>query len=715
MDIPRILHQTWKDSRVPDAFADYVASWKGNHPDWEYRLWTDEDNRQFIARYYSWFLYTYDGYPRPIQRADAIRYFILHKYGGLYVDLDFLSCTPIDPLLSGRQCVLGVEPPKHCRQFGVRELVCNALMAAVPGHPFFETVIRRLPEFVDHVQCKQPVLSSTGPLMLTHVYEDSPDKHSMDVFPSRYFYPLTLHQATEFRLTGRTHVDVSHSIAIHLYYGTWWKASWWDLPRRIGYTVATAARSCMGYARKLRSPAGNASQSTDNESAVGIHAAATKTGMTCHARSSAWHSPMAIPMSDGEQASRAANVDRILLDCTSSSRSGINTGIQRAVRNIAKEGPHVGREYGVEVQPVVLRYGRFHSVQWPAAEPMPSAGARLVGRWAAKLRPPKPGASIQFGLGDVLLSADCSWEYGFWDAARRAQLGGTQVATVIHDLIPLTHPDTVVPKYAKVFRKWVNDTLTCGDFFIAVSTTVRDQVASYARRHFPERDWDRVTFTSFHHGTVLDQRASTSNIRRELRQALTGSGPDRTTYLTVGTIEPKKNHHYLLDAFEQVWQRHPDVRLCVVGMIGWKTRDIVRRITRDPRFGRRLFMFNDLNDSELDYAYRHAKALVIPSLVEGFGLPLVEALQHRLPVLASDIPIFHEVGGDYCRYFDLSRCDSLADLVVAIQSQADLPPIRAPEEYTPQTWEQSVRVLLAKCLRACRHNLPSEQVLMRAA
>ncbi|MBL9081547.1 MAG: hypothetical protein JNK76_07060 [Planctomycetales bacterium] len=253
MPIPKILHQTWKDRDVPRVFEDYVASWKTNHPDWEYRLWTDDDNRRLIADDYPWFLATYDRYPKPIQRADAVRYFMLHKYGGLYVDLDFLSFSSITPLLSGRECVLGVEPPEHCRQFKVPQLVCNALMASVPKHPFFETVMRELPNFVDHVECDQPELSSTGPLMLTRVYEDFAAKDTMDVLPSRHFYPLTLHQATEYRLTGRTHVDLSESVAVHLYYGNWWKPGWWDLQRRVGYAFAAAARSCSGLINRLRS------------------------------------------------------------------------------------------------------------------------------------------------------------------------------------------------------------------------------------------------------------------------------------------------------------------------------------------------------------------------------------------------------------------------------------------------------------------------------
>jgi len=223
MSIPKILHQTWKTDDVPKVFAKYVESWKENHLDWEYRLWTDEENRRFISHHYSWFLKTYDGYPSPIQRADAIRYFLLHKFGGLYVDLDFMSCKPIVPLLRGRKCVIGKEPIEHCREFAMPKILCNALMATVPGHPFFETVIHRLTEFADPVDDTQPVLTSTGPFMLTRVYDEFEQQESMDVVPSEDLYPLTKEQADQLLLTGEVNVDLSGAYAIHLHYGSWWR------------------------------------------------------------------------------------------------------------------------------------------------------------------------------------------------------------------------------------------------------------------------------------------------------------------------------------------------------------------------------------------------------------------------------------------------------------------------------------------------------------
>ena len=111
--IPPIIHQTWKNTYIPAEWQRYQASWWQHHPQWTYRLWTDDDNRHFIHTYYAWFLPTYDAYPEAIMRVDAVRYFLLHHYGGVYVDLDFECIQPLAPLLSQAALVLGVEPPQH--------------------------------------------------------------------------------------------------------------------------------------------------------------------------------------------------------------------------------------------------------------------------------------------------------------------------------------------------------------------------------------------------------------------------------------------------------------------------------------------------------------------------------------------------------------------------------------------------------------------------
>jgi len=130
-------------------------------PDYEYILWTDASSREFISEMYPWFLDTFDGYTYPIQRADAIRYFVLHHYGGIYLDLDIGCLRPLDPLL-----VYPVILPKT-----IPVGVSNDLIFAEKGHPFLAQAIHNLVTF-DHswVLNYPTVMFSTGPMFLSAQY-----------------------------------------------------------------------------------------------------------------------------------------------------------------------------------------------------------------------------------------------------------------------------------------------------------------------------------------------------------------------------------------------------------------------------------------------------------------------------------------------------------------------------------------------------------------
>lgn len=196
-NIPKIIHQTWKTSEVPERCRAFQESWKKFHPDWEYRLWTDEDNEAFIKTHYPWFFDKFRSYPRNIQRADVVRYFILYHYGGLYVDLDFECLRPFDNLMSrDHTCFFGEEPSVHSERlyaaecealYGKAWVIGNELMASVPGHPFWVHLFEKLGE-----SQSRTVIDSTGPRMLTHAYMsfDEADKSSIKVYDEVVFFPL---------------------------------------------------------------------------------------------------------------------------------------------------------------------------------------------------------------------------------------------------------------------------------------------------------------------------------------------------------------------------------------------------------------------------------------------------------------------------------------------------------------------------------------------
>ena len=139
----------------------------------------------------------------------------------------------------------------------------------------------------------------------------------------------------------------------------------------------------------------------------------------------------------------------------------------------------------------------------------------------------------------------------------------------------------------------------------------------------------------------------------------------RPFVLMVGTLQPLKNHQVILDAFDKgLFAR--GLNLVMAGKIGWDVDELVSRIKSHPLLDKQLFLLTKLDDASIDYLYRKAFCLAFSTLREGFGLPTVEALQHGTPVLASNLPVLQEVGGDFCRYFEPHSAANFIDVITPL-------------------------------------------------
>lgn len=159
--VPKLIHQTWKDSNVPKKWKKAQQSCIDYHRDYKYKLWTDEEGLELIKTEYPWFLKTYLSYPYDIQRVDAVRYFILHKYGGIYIDLD-VGCNQKLEFMRNEDFTAPLTYPVG---------ISNDIMSSVPGSKFLDRAIRRL-EFWNHwlfIKYIQ-VMFGTGPMFLTCQY-----------------------------------------------------------------------------------------------------------------------------------------------------------------------------------------------------------------------------------------------------------------------------------------------------------------------------------------------------------------------------------------------------------------------------------------------------------------------------------------------------------------------------------------------------------------
>jgi alpha-1,2-rhamnosyltransferase len=220
-------------------------------------------------------------------------------------------------------------------------------------------------------------------------------------------------------------------------------------------------------------------------------------------------------------------------------------------------------------------------------------------------------------------------------------------------------------------------------------------VADDLRSHLAKGGGSRLpAIDHFYLGAGLDTVDPQGKTLDTVTQAFANRGAP--VYLTVGTIEPRKNHELILDAFDRLWAGRAPARLVIFGRLGWRSDALARRIRDHAELGRRLMWFETGSDTELDYAYRHASALIFASCSEGFGLPLVEAMQYGLPVLASDIPVFREIGTDYPTYFPLEAPRSLDAALGQIETLAEHGKL-APRAARPWlSWSQSARMLLEK-------------------
>jgi hypothetical protein len=169
-------------------------------------LWTDEGSREFIANHYAWFLDTFDGYTYPIQRADAIRYFVLHYYGGIYYDLDIGCRRPLDPLL-----VYPVILPKT-----IPVGVSNDLLIAEKGHPFLEQTIHGLIAFDHSWLLNYPtVMFSTGPMFLSAQYGLYTSSHPSSSHTEIRILPKSLYGK------NAKPEEALHSFFDHFYGSSW--------------------------------------------------------------------------------------------------------------------------------------------------------------------------------------------------------------------------------------------------------------------------------------------------------------------------------------------------------------------------------------------------------------------------------------------------------------------------------------------------------------
>ncbi len=202
---------------MPQPLARFQARWRELHPDFEYRLWTDEHNDAFVRAEFPALHRLYRSFSREIYRADMVRCLYLLRFGGVYVDLDVEPLRSLDPFLAGcGDCVLGAEPESHAqKRRGKSLMACNAIMASAPGHPFWQRMIEEI-ERRAALPGGEPV-GVTGPLALDAAYEAHGRALGVVVSEPDAFFPLPDLDAQSLPIDARSRKHFQSMRELELY------------------------------------------------------------------------------------------------------------------------------------------------------------------------------------------------------------------------------------------------------------------------------------------------------------------------------------------------------------------------------------------------------------------------------------------------------------------------------------------------------------------
>ncbi len=240
---------------------------------------------------------------------------------------------------------------------------------------------------------------------------------------------------------------------------------------------------------------------------------------------------------------------------------------------------------------------------------------------------------------------------------------GVSINFAVYDLLPIRYPHFFPKDTSKPHHKWLETIVSVSDTLICISNAVADELKRWISSQMPQELERNIHIAAVHLGSDIVASAPTEELPDNAKEIL-GQISTNTTFLMVGTIEPRKGYLQTLAAFELLWQKNMDLHLVIVGSEGWKgladserktIPEIINRLKNHPQSGKKLFWLDNVSDLFLETLYRQADALIAASEDEGFGLPLIEAAHYALPIMARDIPVFREVASDNAFYFSNSK------------------------------------------------------------
>jgi len=373
----------------------------------------------------------------------------------------------------------------------------------------------------------------------------------------------------------------------------------------------------------------------------------------------------------------------LFIDISDICRTDLKTGIQRVASALILELISTPPQ-GYRVEPVyVMDTGRQWHYHYARQYTLSLLGC--PDDWSSD-------GLVEFQPGDKLVSFDPprlrTVEVGRAGLYKTLRSNGVSIYFTVYDLLPVLYPEYFPLGANERHEGWLR-TIAQGDGVICISRSVADEFV----RWFESNDLQgkhsfRIGW--FHLGADLESSGPSLGFPADIERVLLQLAR-HPSFLMVGTVEPRKGHAQILNAFEVLWEKGFEVNLVIVGKKGWMVEKLYKRIINHKESNRHLFFLESISDEYLKKIYTASTCLVAASEGEGFGMPLVEAAQYKLPIIARDIPVFREVAGDFAFFFTGKGTTDIVDSIqkwLELYAQGKHP---MPENMAWLTWKQSVK------------------------
>lgn len=306
----------------------------------------------------------------------------------------------------------------------------------------------------------------------------------------------------------------------------------------------------------------------------------------------------------------------------------------------------------------------------------------------------RTGEAIKVGVGDIFLGLDLSSRIlpRHGRQIRSWQKKGVIIYVFIYDLLPAYNAEWFGAPQVKAFIHWLRFIGRHADQVLCISQTVAQDFRTWLEQHHIKRS-NPIEINVVPLGGDLHISRPTTGITASEAEALNRLVA-QDFILTVGTIEPRKGQAIALDAFDWLFaHRHANApTFVIVGRPGWKTDTLQDRMRNHPQKNLKFFWFDNASDELLTKLYQGCSGVLYPTLAEGFGLPLAEALIHGRPILARDLPVFREAASPLISYFDDDAPGKLAHAIIDWRNALKGKPEGHPQRIF--TWKNSCNVLL---------------------